>query len=122
MEKKEAEETGEICPECGAPLVIRTGKYGEFTACSNYPTCKYIKPKETSTICKCPACDGNIVEKHSKRGKIFYGCDNYPKCKMHIGINQLVKLVQNVEQCLLKKIKRLNVQVAHIQNKSHRVK
>lgn len=82
MEKKEAEETGEICPECGAPLVIRTGKYGEFTACSNYPTCKYIKPKETSVICKCPACDGNIVEKHSKRGKVFYGCDNYPKCKM----------------------------------------
>lgn len=82
MEKKEAEETGEICPECGAPLVIRTGKYGEFTACSNYPTCKYIKAKETSTICKCPACDGNIVEKHSKRGKVFYGCSNYPKCKM----------------------------------------
>ena len=82
MEKKEAEETGEICPECGAPLVIRTGKYGEFTACSNYPTCKYIKPKETSIICKCPSCGGNIVEKHSKRGKIFYGCDNYPKCKM----------------------------------------
>lgn len=82
MDKKEAEETGEICPECGAPLVIRTGKYGEFTACSNYPTCKYIKAKETSTICKCPACDGNIVEKHSKRGKVFYGCDNYPKCKM----------------------------------------
>lgn len=82
MEKKEAKETGETCPECGAPLVIRTGKYGEFTACSNYPTCKYIKPKETSTICKCPACDGNIVEKHSKRGKVFYGCDNYPKCKM----------------------------------------
>ena len=45
-EKKEAEETGEICPECGAPLVIRTGKYGEFTACSNYPTCKYIKQEE----------------------------------------------------------------------------
>ena len=46
MEKKAAEETGETCPECGSPLVIRKGKYGEFTACSNYPECKYIKKKK----------------------------------------------------------------------------
>lgn len=82
MEKKEAEETGEECPECGSPLVIRNGKYGPFVACSNYPECKYIKPKEESEICACPKCgEGKIVEKRSKRGKIFYGCNNYPKCK-----------------------------------------
>ena len=82
MEKKEAEETGEECPECGSPLVIRNGKYGPFVACSNYPECKYIKPKEESEICSCPKCEeGKIVEKRSKRGKIFYGCNNYPKCK-----------------------------------------
>ncbi len=82
MEKKEAEETGEECPECGFPLVIRNGKYGPFVACSNYPECKYIKPKEESEICACPKCgEGKIVEKRSKRGKIFYGCNNYPKCK-----------------------------------------
>lgn len=82
MEKKEAEETGEECPECGSPLVIRNGKYGPFIACSNYPECKYIKPKEESEICACPKCsEGKIVEKRSKRGKIFYGCNNYPKCK-----------------------------------------
>ena len=83
MDKKEAEETGEKCPECGNPLVIRTGKYGKFTACSNYPTCKYIKKEEKKTveICKCPECDGTIVEKRTKKGKIFYGCNNYPKCK-----------------------------------------
>lgn len=82
MEKKEAEETGEKCPECGSPLVIRNGKYGPFVACSNYPECKYIKPKEESEICACPKCgEGKIVEKRSKRGKIFYGCNNYPKCK-----------------------------------------
>ncbi len=82
MEKKEVEETGEECPECGSPLVIRNGKYGAFVACSNYPECKYIKPKEESEICACPKCgEGKIVEKRSKRGKIFYGCNNYPKCK-----------------------------------------
>ena len=84
MEKKEAEKTGEICPECGSELVIRTGRYGEFTACSNYPTCKFIKreEKEKKIIVKCPNCDkGNIIEKVTKRKKIFYGCDNYPKCK-----------------------------------------
>lgn len=82
MEKKEAEETGEECPECGSPLVIRNGKYGSFVACSNYPECKYIKPKDESEICACPKCgEGKIVEKRSKRGKIFYGCNNYPKCK-----------------------------------------
>ena len=84
MEKKPAEQTGETCPECGSPLVIRKGKYGEFTACSNYPTCKYIKKeqKEIKEIVKCPECGGMIIEKTSKRGKIFYGCNNYPKCKV----------------------------------------
>ncbi len=83
MEKKAPEQTGETCPECGSPLVIRKGKYGEFTACSNYPTCKYIKkePVEVVEICDCPKCSGKIVEKKSKRGKVFYGCNNYPKCK-----------------------------------------
>ena len=82
MEKKEAEKTGEVCPECGGPLVIRHGKYGEFVACSNYPTCKYVKKeaKQTVEIMPCPKCDGMIVEKKTKRGKIFYGCNHYPKC------------------------------------------
>ena len=83
MPKKEAEETGELCPECGNPLVLRKGKYGTFTACSNFPSCKYIKtePKEVTEVCDCPNCDGKIVEKKSKRGKFFYGCNNFPKCK-----------------------------------------
>lgn len=83
MPKKEAEKTGEDCPECGSPLVIRKGKYGEFTACSNYPKCKYIKASEREVVevCDCPKCDGKIIEKKSKKGKVFYGCNNYPKCK-----------------------------------------
>ena len=83
LPKKEAVKTGEDCPECGSPLVIRKGKYGSFTACSNYPSCKYIKQekKEEKEIIDCPNCDGKIIEKKSKRGKIFYGCNNYPDCK-----------------------------------------
>lgn len=83
MPKKVAEQTGEDCPECGHPLVIRKGKYGSFTACSNFPECKYIKadPKSIVEITKCPNCDGMIIEKKTKRGKLFYGCNNYPTCK-----------------------------------------
>lgn len=85
MEKKKPEETGEKCPECGSPLVIRKGKYGEFIACSNYPTCKYIKKENKQTekeiVCKCPKCEGNIIVRKTKKGKEFYGCDNFPKCK-----------------------------------------
>lgn len=83
VEKKKPEETGEMCPECGHPLVIRNGRYGVFVACSNFPACKYIKQdeKEIHEICKCPNCEGQIIEKRSKRGKIFYGCNNYPTCK-----------------------------------------
>ena len=82
-EKKAPEETGEKCPECGNALVIRTGKFGKFTACSNYPNCKYIKKeeKEVVNVCTCPNCGHNIIEKRSRKGKVFYGCDNYPKCK-----------------------------------------
>ena len=83
LPKKEAEKTGETCPECGHPLVIRKGKYGSFVACSNFPECKYIKQekKEEKIICDCPNCDGKIIEKKTRKGKIFYGCNNYPKCK-----------------------------------------
>ena len=83
MEKKEAQPTGENCPICGSPLVIRRGRYGEFVACSNYPTCKYIKKEEKASleVCACPNCDGKIIEKKSRKGKVFYGCNHYPKCK-----------------------------------------
>ena len=83
MEKERPEETGELCPVCGKPLVYRHGKYGKFIACSGYPECKYIPKVEKSAtvICKCPKCDGDIIVKKTKRGKEFYGCSNFPKCK-----------------------------------------
>ena len=85
MSKTPPVETGELCPNCSSPLVIKQSKYGKFTACSNYPECKYIKQndekKEVKEIMNCPHCDGKIIEKTSKRGKVFYGCDKFPKCK-----------------------------------------
>ena len=84
MEKAKPQETGEVCPECGSPLVIRKGRYGEFTACSNYPECKYVKKEEKVVVevIDCPKCKvGKIVERKTKKGKLFYGCNNYPKCK-----------------------------------------
>ena len=82
MEKVKPEETGEVCPLCGSPMVFRRGKFGTFEACSNYPTCKYIKKQEKKVveIMDCPLCDGKIIEKKTKKGKVFYGCSNYPKC------------------------------------------
>jgi len=69
----------EPCPKCGNKLAIKQGRFGEFTACSNYPKCRYIKMKETGV--GCPECGkGAIVERKSKRGKLFFGCDRYPDC------------------------------------------
>jgi DNA topoisomerase I len=82
MEKDKEKDAGEDCPECGSPLVIRKGRYGEFVACSNFPKCKYIKneKKETEVLVDCPKCEGKIIEKKTKKGKLFYGCNNYPQC------------------------------------------
>ena len=69
----------EICPQCQSNLVKKFGRYGEFVACSNYPKCKYIKQKTIGV--PCPNCSqGEIVERRSKRGKTFFGCNRYPEC------------------------------------------
>jgi DNA topoisomerase-1 len=68
----------EKCPKCGSNLVVKQGRFGEFTACTSYPTCKYVKQKTTGVLC--PKDGGDIVERKSRRGKVFYGCANYPDC------------------------------------------
>jgi DNA topoisomerase-1 len=75
----EEEKTTEVCEKCGSPMIIKRGRFGRFLACSNYPTCKTVKSIVKGTGVKCPekGCGGEIVEKRSKRGKIFYGCSNY---------------------------------------------
>jgi len=74
--------TEKKCPKCGAPLLIRIGKYGEFYACSKFPKCRYTESLEKNNLnIKCPKCKkGKIVEKRTKSRKIFYGCDQFPKC------------------------------------------
>lgn len=73
--------TTELCPQCGKQMVIRTGKFGRFLACSDYPACKGTKPFSTGV--KCPVCGkGELCEKRSKKGKIFYSCSEFPACKV----------------------------------------
>ncbi len=75
------EPTEETCENCGSPMVIKTGRFGRFLACSKYPECKTARPLSIGVDCPKPDCDGYIAEKQSKRGRVFYGCSNYPKCK-----------------------------------------
>ena len=90
MVKIYPKKTDEFCPVCGLPLIIRRGPFGEFTACSGYPHCKFIKKKEkkevVSTGVVCPVCgEGEIVERVSARGRSkgqkFYACSRFPQCK-----------------------------------------
>jgi len=78
----------QVCEKCGKPMVIKTGRYGQFLACSGYPDCKNARSlssngqcEDTGVNCPEPGCDGKLVQKSSKRGKIFYGCNRYPDCK-----------------------------------------
>ena len=73
----------EKCPECGNDLMWRRGRFGPFIACSNYPTCKYIKKKEAREIgLLCPECgQGQVVERKGRWGRFFYGCRRYPECR-----------------------------------------
>ncbi len=80
--KKEANPLDEACPECGSQLVMRRGKYGAFAACSNYPICKYIKKEKKDTGIACPLeCEGTLIRRKTRKGKIFYGCSEFPNCK-----------------------------------------
>jgi len=74
--------TGKKCPECKAPLLIRLGKFGKFYACSNFPKCRYTESlKENILGVKCPKCEkGEITQKRTKKNKIFFGCDQFPRC------------------------------------------
>ena len=80
QQQKPPEPTGENCPVCGKPLVLRQGAYGEFVSCSGYPKCKYVKQNLIEGM-KCPKCgEGDVAERRARRGNVFWGCTNYPKC------------------------------------------
>ena len=73
--------TDETCDQCGFPMQVKTGRYGRFLACSAYPACKSVKPLFLGIPCPEADCSGQLVEKQSRKGKVFYGCDQYDKCK-----------------------------------------
>jgi len=75
------EPTGEDCPNCGKPIVIKAGRFGKFLACSGYPSCKFTRSFQIKTGVNCPECGGDLVEKVSKKKRTFYGCGNYPNCQ-----------------------------------------
>ncbi len=72
--------SGDICELCGKPMAIKTGRFGEFLACTGYPECKNTKAIVKTIDVKCPDCGGDIVAKRGRSGKVFYGCSNYPEC------------------------------------------
>jgi DNA topoisomerase-1 len=78
----EVEQTDEKCGKCGSPMVLKSGRFGKFLACSNYPECKTTKA--LSIGIKCPEDGGDIVERRTKKGKLFYSCSNYPGCKFAV--------------------------------------
>lgn len=87
--------TEQKCPLCTKPLVIRSGRYGQFLACSGFPECKHTEPLATDVKCPKPGCGGVLVHRRSGRGRNFYGCSNYPKCKF---TTSSLKKVQGVEE------------------------
>ncbi|MBQ4570870.1 MAG: type I DNA topoisomerase [Bacilli bacterium] len=93
--KTPAQETGEICPHCNSPMVIKKSKHGEFEACSNYPNCKYIKQDIDESLGTCPNCESPLVKKKGRYGE-FVACSNYPNCKY---IQQEEKEVVVIGKC-----------------------
>ncbi len=81
IEKEEPVDSGEKCEKCGRPMVYKHGRYGKFLACSGYPECKHIKAETTGVKCPEKNCEGELVQKISKRGKVFFSCSTFPKCK-----------------------------------------
>ena len=74
------DETDVICEKCGRHMVVKVGRYGKFLACPGYPECKNVKKIVNDTGAQCPKCGGKIIERRSKKGRVFYGCSEYPKC------------------------------------------
>jgi DNA topoisomerase-1 len=81
----------ETCPNCGRPMVIKVGRFGKFLACSGYPQCKTTMPYLVKTGVPCPECGGELVERVSKKKKIFYGCSNFPRCQFAVNRRPLAQ-------------------------------
>ena len=73
--------TDQVCDKCGSPMVVKTGRFGKFIACSGYPQCKTTKPLALGVKCPQPDCGGDLVQKRTRKGRSFFACSNYPKCE-----------------------------------------
>jgi DNA topoisomerase-1 len=80
----EEEKTDRVCPACGRPMAVKNGKRGRFLACTGYPECKTAQPYPIGAPCGRPGCDGELVERRSSRGSVFYSCNKYPECKFAV--------------------------------------
>ena len=78
------QEIGRDCPECGQPLIVRWGRYGKFVGCKGFPECRYTEPWLEKVGVTCPQCGGNLVEKRTRKGRVGYGCANYPDCEFWV--------------------------------------
>ncbi|MDQ0175834.1 type I DNA topoisomerase [Bacillus chungangensis] len=106
------EYAGEDCEQCGNPMVFKMGRYGKFMACSNFPDCRNTKPIVKQIGVKCPKCqDGNIIERKSKKRRIFYGCDRFPDCDFLSWDKPIERVCPKCENLLIEKKLKKGVQV-----------
>jgi DNA topoisomerase I len=106
------EPAGEDCEQCGNPMVFKMGRYGKFMACSNFPDCRNTKPIVKEIGVKCPKChEGNIIERKSKKKRIFYGCDRFPECDFLSWDKPLPRNCPKCEALLVEKKLKKGVQV-----------
>ncbi|MCY7629861.1 type I DNA topoisomerase [Bacillus altitudinis] len=108
----EPEYAGVDCEECGHPMVYKMGRYGKFMACSNFPDCRNTKPIVKDIGVKCPTChEGNIVERKSKKRRIFYGCDRFPECEFVSWDKPIERKCPKCENMLVEKKLKKGIQV-----------
>jgi DNA topoisomerase I len=106
------EPAGEDCEQCGNPMVFKMGRYGKFMACSNFPDCRNTKPIVKDIGVKCPKCkEGNIIERKSKKRRIFYGCDTFPECDFISWDKPLPRSCPKCDNLLVEKKLKKGVQV-----------
>jgi DNA topoisomerase-1 len=99
--KAEPEILDRLCPETGHPLVVRMGRFGKFIGCSNFPECKYTEAWLEKIGVHCPKCEGEVVERRTRKGRIFYGCSRYPECDFTSWKRPLAKPCPNCEGLLV---------------------
>lgn len=110
------EPAGEDCEQCGNSMVFKMGRYGKFMACSNFPDCRNTKPIVKDIGVKCPNCkEGNIIERKSKKRRIFYGCDQFPECEFISWDKPIARSCPKCESLLVEKKLKKGIQVQCVQ-------